>query len=431
MNALPEILPITPFTTAPHGEVVLPGSKSLTNRALLLAAMGPAPVTLTGALFSEDTELMVAALRQLGCTIESDSNVLTLRVSNQDRLFSATEPVDLFVGLAGTAARFLTAFCAAAPRGVYRLDGIEQMRHRPMAELINGLRELGADVRCTGEEGFFPLEIHAIGLRGGSIDLDASASSQLLSALLMLAPFAREPVTIQLTGPVRWTYVEMTRRLMEEFGSNIAPAESERFHITPHAYRPPSNHPIEPDATAASYWHALNHILSGHLTFPGLRAPGEGLQGDAAFIEVLQRISGFPDDVALDENFKEISDTFLTLAAIAPLRRGTTRITGISHTRAQETDRVAGMANELRRLGQDVVEEHDSLTITPRPLKTDQIIETYGDHRFAMSFGILGCHDLHGDGSPWLSIRHPHVCAKTFPHFFELLDTERTKSSAE
>jgi 3-phosphoshikimate 1-carboxyvinyltransferase len=431
VNSLPEILPITPFTTAPRGEVGLPGSKSLTNRALLLAAMGQDPVTLTGALFSEDTELMATALRQLGCKVEADANALTLRVSDQDKLFSVPEPVDIFVGLAGTAARFLTAFCAAAPHGVYRLDGVEQMRHRPMAELINGLRELGADIRCTGAEGFFPLEIHAQGLRGGAIELDASASSQLLSALLMVAPLAAEPVSIQLSGSVRWTYVEMTRRLMEEFGAQIAPAESGRFEATPQPYAPPASHPIEPDASAASYWHALNHVLSGDLTFPGLRAPGEGLQGDAAFIEVLQRISGIPDNIDLNEDFKEISDTFLTLAAIAPLRRGKTRITGISHTRAQETDRVAGMARELNRLGQDVIEEHDALTISPRPLTPDQVIETYGDHRFAMSFGILGCHDLRGDGSPWLSIRHPHVCAKTFPHFFKLLDTVRTKSSAE
>ncbi len=429
MPPLPEILPITPFTASPTGEVVLPGSKSLTNRALLLAAMGTEPVALTGALFSEDTALMAAALRALGCSVKADESSLTLQVSAQENLFRASEPVDLFVGLAGTAARFLTAFCASAPRGVYRLDGIEQMRHRPMAELINGLRGLGADVRCRGEEGFFPLEIHAKGLKGGSITLDASASSQLLSALLMVAPLANGPVSIQLSGSVRWTYVEMTRRLMQEFGAKIAPAESGRFDLTPHAYAPPASHAIEPDASAASYWHALNHILSASLTFPGLRVPGEGLQGDAAFVEVLHRIALLPDDVLLDENFKEISDTFLTLGAIAPLRKGPTRITGIAHTRAQETDRVAGMATELRRLGQDVIEEEDALTITPRPLLTDHVVETYGDHRFAMSFAILSCHDLRGDGTPWLSIHHPAVCAKTFPHFFELLDAVRTKSS--
>ncbi|GAB5558671.1 MAG: 3-phosphoshikimate 1-carboxyvinyltransferase [Synoicihabitans sp.] len=430
MSPLPEVLPISPFTASPRGEVNLPGSKSLTNRALILAAMGQAPVTLTGALFSEDTELMTTALRKLGCTVEANAEALTLQVSDQANLFTVKDPVDLFVGLAGTAARFLTAFCAAAPRGVYRLDGVEQMRHRPMAELINGLRGLGADVRCTEAEGFFPLEIHAKGLRGGDIELDASASSQLLSALLMVSPLAAETVSIQLTGTVRQTYIDMTRRLMSEFGGKSSAHDSGRFTITPHHYAPPAEHAIEPDASAASYWHALNHIAGGKLEFPGLRAPGKGLQGDAVFVEVLSRIAATPEDVAIDENFKEISDTFLTLAAIAPLRRGTTRITGISHTRAQETDRVAGMAAELKRLGQEVVEEEDALTITPRPLLPDQTVETYGDHRFAMSFGILGCHDLRGDGTPWLSIHHPAVCAKTFPHFFELLETVRTKSSA-
>lgn len=431
MTALPEVLPITPFTSPPCGEVVLPGSKSLTNRALLLAAFGSEPVTLTGSLFSEDTELMAEALRQLGCTVEAHASALTLRVSDQANLFNSEAPVNIFVGLAGTAARFLTAFCAAAPRGVYRLDGIEQMRHRPMAHLINALRDLGADVRCTGIEGFFPLEIHAHGINGGDIEIDASASSQLLSALLMVAPQAAGAVSIQLTGTVRWTYVEMTRNLMTEFGALIPPAQADRFIIDSVTYSPPNTYAIEPDASAASYWHMLNHTEQGSMGFPNLRAPGEGLQGDAAFVEVVNQASACPSGSTFEYDFHEISDTFLTLAAVAPLRDGPTRITGIAHTRAQETDRVAGMANELRRLGQEVIEEEGSLTITPRPLLPDQIIETYGDHRFAMSFAILGCHDLRGDGSPWLSIHHPEVCGKTFPHFFELLDTVRTKSSGE
>ncbi len=430
VNTLPEILPIVPFTRPVEDVVVLPGSKSLTNRALLLAAYGTQPVTLTGALFSEDTQLMADGLRQLGCRVEADDTALTLRVSNQGQLFRSEEPVELFVGLSGTTARFLTAFCAAAPRGIYRLDGVEQMRHRPMAGLINALRELGADVRCTGAEGFFPLEIHARGLRGGSIELDASASSQLLSALLMVAPLAEGPTSIQLVGTVRWTFVEMTRKLMAEFGGQVASAEENRFAIVPHAYTPPSVHPIEPDATAASYWQALMLLVGGSLRLPHLRPPGKGLQGDAAFADVVQRVWVRPAGELFEENFKEISDTFLTLAAIAPVLDGPTRITGIAHTRHQETDRVAAMATELRRLGQEVVEEEAALTITPQPLKVDQVIETYGDHRFAMSFGILGCFNLRGDGLPWLSIHHPEVCVKTFPHFFELLESVRAKSSA-
>src|SRR5688572_30553611 len=184
--SLPDSLPIRPFTRPARGEVALPGSKSLTNRALLIAALCDSPVTLTGALFSEDTQLMGAALRQLGFVVEEDGGAKTIRVEGRGGLIPA-ERADLFVGLAGTAARFLTALCAAAPRGVYRLDGVSQMRKRPMRGLIEALRQLGADIRCTGAEGFFPLEIHAHGLRGGAVSIDASESSQLLSALLMVA----------------------------------------------------------------------------------------------------------------------------------------------------------------------------------------------------------------------------------------------------
>jgi 3-phosphoshikimate 1-carboxyvinyltransferase len=426
--ALPDPLPILPFTRPVRGEVALPGSKSITNRALLLAALCDRPVTLTGALFSEDTQLMAAALRQLGFSVAADERAGTLRVSEQTRGFTATG-ADLFVGLAGTAARFLTALCAAAPRGTYRLDGVPQMRKRPMRGLIEGLRALGADIRCPGEEGFFPLEIRARGLRGGTVKLDASESSQLLSALLLVAPLAAGPVEVILTSGVRRTFVEMTQRLMAQFGQSTAPAsDAARFGFHPGHYASPGAFAIEPDATAASYFQALPVVAGGSLALPGLGPPGTGLQGDAAFSEVLARVRARPPGAPFTEDFHEISDTFLTLAAIAPLLDGPTRITGIAHTRKQETDRVAGMARELRKLGQEVVEEEGALTITPRPLCDGVEIETYGDHRFAMSFGILGCHDLHGDGRPWLSIRNPACCAKTFPHFFELLETVRQNS---
>lgn len=428
---LPDLLPIPPFTRPARGEVVLPGSKSLTNRALLLAALCEHPVQLTGALSSEDTHLMAAALRALGLTVAADDTAHTLAVSGQANAFNASAPGDLFVGLAGTAARFLTALCAAAPRGVYRLDGVPQMRKRPMRGLIDALRALGADIRCPGEDGFFPLEIHARGLAGGRVTLDASESSQLLSALLMVAPLARAPLDIALTGTVRRTFVEMTARLMAEFGVRLEPsADGSHFRVSPASYRSPGVYSIEPDATAASYFQALPLVVGGELALPGLRPPGAGLQGDSAFIDVLGRVRQRRDAALLAEDFHEISDTFLTLAAIAPLLSGPTRITGIAHTRKQETDRVAGMARELTRLGQHVVETDDALEIHPRPLRIGEIIETYGDHRFAMSFGILGCRDLQGNGRPWLTIRNPACCAKTFPHFFELLESVRQKSLA-
>lgn len=427
--SLPNLLPIQPFTRPVHGEVILPGSKSLTNRALLLAALCDAPVLLTGALFSEDTHLMAEALKKLGISVSTDEGAKTIAVSGQSKRFSSDHPVDLFVGLAGTAARFLTALCAAAPQGIYRIDGVPQMRKRPMKGLIDALRALGADVRCTHEEGFSPLEIHARGLQGGTVNIDASASSQLLSALLMVAPLAGGPIDVKLASGVRWTFVEMTFRLMAEFGIPMDQRGSRsRFLLQPGLYRAPTQYAIEPDATAASYFQALPLVVGGELKLLGLRPPGAGLQGDAEFANVLARAQTRTPRALFAENFHEISDTFLTLAAIAPLLDGPTLITGITHTRKQETDRVAGMARELTRLGQHVIETEDSLEIHPRPLVAGETIETYGDHRFAMSFGILGCHNVHGDGRPWLTIRDPGCCVKTFPNFFELLESLRLKS---
>jgi 3-phosphoshikimate 1-carboxyvinyltransferase len=213
----------------------------------------------------------------------------------------------------------------------------------------------------------------------------------------------------------------------------------------PQPYAPVGgSYAIEADASAASYFLALPVVTGGKLTLRGAQDAKKGLQGDTAFADVVRVIGAkvasdsqgltveFPASArraSVDvRDFRPISDTFLTLAAITPLLPGPTRITGIAHTRKQETDRVAGMARELAKLGQEVREEHDALTITPRPLKSGVEIETYGDHRFAMSFGVLGCHDALGDGRPWLSIRNPACCAKTFPDFFELLESLRKKS---
>lgn len=427
----------------------MPGSKSITNRALLLAALSDRRgVKLTGALFSEDTHLMAEALGKLGFVIEADTVRGEITLDGGGGKIPATT-AELFVGLAGTAARFLTALCAAARSGTYRLDGVPQMRKRPMKPLIDGLRALGAEIRCPGEEGFFPLEIRAHGLTGGVVELDASESSQLLSALLMVAPFARGDVRIVLRGPVRRAYVTMSAQMMQAFHPEKQPLVHEEgagtfvVRAQPRPYAPAGSYAIEADASAASYYLALPLVTGGTLTLAGAQDARQGLQGDTEFADVVRAIGGnvtaknnalevsFGRDGrrhAIARDFKPISDTFLTLAAIAPLLSGTTRISGIAHTRKQETDRVAGMARELGKLGQQVVEEEDALTITPRPLKTGVEIETYGDHRFAMSFGVLGCHDLHGDGRPWLAIKNPACCAKTFPHFFELLESVRQKS---
>jgi 3-phosphoshikimate 1-carboxyvinyltransferase len=449
---LPAVLPVPPFTQPVQGEMELPGSKSITNRALLLAALCDQPVTLTGALFSEDTHLMGTALRALGFAVTEDAAAKTIRVAGRGGELPNSR-ADLFVGLAGTAARFLTALCAAAPRGVYRIDGVPQMRKRPMKPLIDALRALGADIRCTGEEGFFPLEVHARGLAGGSVELDASESSQLLSALLMVAPLARADVHVRLRGSVRWSYVDMTAQVMQAFTpaqrSRVQRQDAQSFTIAAGAqpYRLATNaYAIEPDASAASYFLALPLVTGGQLGLRGAQDARRGLQGDTEFADVVRAVGAtvtatsrglevaFPRGgtrrALAERNFKAISDTFLTLAALAPLLDGPTRITGIAHTRKQETDRVAGMARELTRLGQRVIESEDALEIHPAPLVEGQTVETYGDHRFAMSFGVLGCHDLQGTGRSWLAIKDPACCAKTFPHFFELLESLRQKSLA-
>lgn len=447
-SPLPAQLPVIPFTRPVSGPVAIPGSKSLTNRALLLAALCDRPVTLTGALFSDDTRLMAEALRRLGLSVSADEAAGTLAVAAQDNAFRAAAPVDLFVGLAGTAARFLTALCAAAPRGVYRIQGTERMNQRPMKGLIDALRALGADIRCTGIEGFFPVEIHASGLRGGPVAIDATESSQMLSALLMVAPLADRPVEVTAVGGVRWPFVQMTSRIMQAFQpgaeKNVERLDDTRFRVKKSpapAYSVPDAYPIEPDATAASYFAALPLAVGGCTLLANLH---QGLQGDTAFLDVLARVgarvestpAGYqvaqPASTALagvTADFSGFSDTFLTLAALAPLLSGPTTITGIAHTRKQETDRVAGMAAELRRLGQGVIETEDALVITPdlAALRAARgtVVRTYHDHRFAMAFGILGCHDLHRDGRPWLTIDNPACCAKTFPDFFNVLDSLR------
>jgi 3-phosphoshikimate 1-carboxyvinyltransferase len=420
--ALPASLPIQPFSRPVRGEVTLPGSKSITNRALILGALGQHTVTLRGALFSRDTRIMVAALRVLGFDVSTDEKNLTITIAGRSGEIPVRE-AKIEVGNAGTAARFLTAFVCLRPDGAYHFDGDEAMRRRPIGALLEALESQGAKASARS----FPFTLRTAGLPGGRIALDASESSQMLSALLMIAPHAKSPLTVELKGEAgSRPFVAMTEAMVRNFSASGA------------------NYDIEGDASAGSYYLALPLVTGGSVNLTNY---GGQLQGDVQFSQVLKRVglslggagksAGLTASFdrksprrGLDANFREFSDTFLTLAALAPLLDGPTRITGIAHTRKQETDRVAGMARELIKLGQDVVETEDSLTITPRPLKSGVEIETYDDHRFAMSFGILGCHDLHGNGQPWLTIKNPACCAKTFPHFFELLESLRKKSLA-
>lgn len=415
---LADPLPITPFTHPVQGVVELPGSKSITNRALILAALAEGTTTLTGALFSRDSRIMVTALQTLGFTVTDDESTHTIVVEGRGGEIPVAS-AKIHVGNAGTAARFLTALVCLHPNGTYELDGDEAMRKRPIGSLLDALTEQDAQV----DNRSFPFTLKTAGLRGGEVSIDASESSQMLSALLLAGSRASAPLKIKITGePGSRPFVEMTKRIIEQFSQS------------------PSIYDVEGDASAASYLLTLPVVTGGEITLPNF---GGDLQGDCRFLEVIRHVSLQVDEddkssryfyardtrlKPVEQNFREFSDTFLTIAAIAPLLDGPTIITGIAHTRKQETDRVSGMARELIKLGQKVIETEDSLEIHPQPLKSDVVIETYEDHRFAMSFGILGCHDLRGDGRPWLSIKDPTCCGKTFPAFFDVLESLRQSS---
>ncbi|MFO8027952.1 MAG: 3-phosphoshikimate 1-carboxyvinyltransferase [Opitutales bacterium] len=442
-------LPITSCQGPLDATIELPGSKSITNRALILATLAKGATTLKGALFSRDTRIMLTALDTLGYPVTIDAEAAEITIRSEDGEIPAKN-AQVHVGNAGTAARFLTAFLARQRGGRYDLDGDPAMRERPMSGLLDALVALdAAEFEFHGEPGHFPFTLIAKGYSGGTAQVDASASSQILSALLLSGTSETGALTL-VCPEVRPAYVAITLKMREAFGAEPLQADaSGRYHLAPLAYSSPGTYSVEPDISAAGYFLALTLIQGGQMRLPHLGP--EPLQGDAHFVEVLAhhglRVDAEPEawvatrapeeDIRRDHrevDFNAFSDTFLTYAAIAPLLGGSVRITGIGHTRHQETDRIAGMAAELSKLGQLVKEEDDALTIAPKPnelraraLRARKVgelltVETYEDHRFAMSFGILASYDLLGDGKPWLAIKDPACCGKTFPQFFEVLD---------
>ncbi|EDY85227.1 3-phosphoshikimate 1-carboxyvinyltransferase [Verrucomicrobiia bacterium DG1235] len=434
--------PIIPFTTPVNGSVTVPGSKSITNRALIIAALANGETLLENCLFSEDTEIMVKALQDLGFEIQPDRDAKTIRVSGLSGQIP-NKQANIFVGNSGTSARFLTAFLCLSEGGDYTLDGVPQMRKRPIADLAETLNQLGAEIETTN--GFAPLRIKSRGLRGGRASIDASSSSQFVSALVMAAPYATEGVEIVLADTsVRRGYIDMTLEMLKQFGvpkSALASSES-GYSIQRHTpyQAKPEGYLVEGDASAASYFFALPVAVTGQLEIHGVTK--KSLQGDIAFSTRMEEAGAYIEwhdtyavchyepgaqPESLQGSFYPYSDTFLTAAAIAPLLNGPTTIEEIGHTRHQECDRIAAMADGLQRLGQIVAETEGSLTITPQPLQPSSVA-TYHDHRVAMSFGILGCYDALGNGQPWLQIENPTCCKKTFPDFFQVLEKLRQES---
>jgi 3-phosphoshikimate 1-carboxyvinyltransferase len=431
MSKYPRQIEICPLTTRPCACVHVPGSKSITNRALVLAALTASEgrdLVLEGALQSHDTEVMVNCLCKLGFYVTPDWTTakITLRHQTSKQM---PPTADLFVANSGTSMRFLTAMVALG-HGRYRLDGVPRMRERPIEDLLAALNELGVDAVSENRDGCPPVVIDTRGLAGGSVRIQGGSSSQFLSGLLMAAPFARSDLSIDVDGTlVSVPYVSMTVAMMRQFGLAIEQDRPDHFHI-PAPQRPSSvpRYVIEPDASAASYFFGAAAICGGSVRVKGLSAGS--LQGDVGFVEILEqmgcRIERATDALTvhggslhgIDVDMNDISDTVMTLGAVASFAEGSTTIRNVAHIRHKETDRIAALATELRRIGATVEEFADGLTITPAPLHGG-VIETYADHRIAMSLALVG---LRIAG---IVIDHPACVAKTYPCFFDDLDRLR------
>lgn len=415
------------------GEIRVPGSKSLTNRAVLCAAMAQGRSVLDGVLESEDTIVMIDAWRKLGLRIDWD----------RDRCQAVIEgcggqpPIDrgdLFVANSGTSIRFLTA-ALAATHGEYILDGVPRMRERPIGDLIHGLRHLGADLSSENVTNADcpPVRLRAKGLQGGRSSVRGDVSSQFLSGMLMAAPYCQTPVELSVLGNlVSKPYVDMTLAVMRSFGvdaktTSIAGATPLNYQIdAPRKYQG-TQYRIEPDASAASYFWAAAAITGGRVRVLGLGP--DALQGDVGFVKVLEQMGSqvttgvdqngeswieVSDRAShgVDINMSDISDTVQTLAAVALFADSPTRVRGVAHNRHKETDRIGDLITEIRRLGAEAQEHEDGLTIFPKPLHPCEI-HTYRDHRMAMSLALVAMM------VPGCLVLDPRCTEKTYPKYFE------------
>jgi 3-phosphoshikimate 1-carboxyvinyltransferase len=410
-----------------------PGSKSLTNRALILAALSKGVCNLSNCLFADDTLVMIEALQRLGFGLDVDRAGSSIAVHGQSGAIPSSS-ADLFCGNSGTSIRFLAALCTLGKSARYTLDGIPRMRQRPIGQLVDLLRNYGARINYLGEAGFPPIEVLADSLAGGINRFASAQSSQFLSALLQVCPCARHECKIDLEPPVTsWPYVAMTMQLMDRFGA------------TPELLRDPMGNPVqivverggyratdytvEPDASNASYFLAAAALHKGSkLTLHGLGK--SSLQGDVGFADVLHRMGApliFGRDFItmmgadrlepIDVDLSDMPDTAQTLAVVALFAGGPSTIRGLHTLRLKETDRIAALATELRKLGGDVdVEGDDAITISPpedpRGLRPASIA-TYDDHRMAMSFALAATR-IAG-----VAIEDPQCVNKTYPHYFD------------
>jgi len=422
---------IVPFGKPVDADVQVVGSKSYTNRALVIAALARGDSELTGALFSDDTRFMSEALRALGVDVQADEAARVLRVRGVAGHVPALT-ARCFVGNAGTAARFLPVVMALG-RGVYEIDGVARMRERPIGPLVGALTRLGVQVEALEKPDCFPLRVHGGSLQGGRVSIAGHVSSQYVSGLMMGGPAMPRGLTVEIDGDlVSRPYVEMTAQAMRDFGAHVDRDGERCFVIHGDPLYAGRRYRVEPDASAASYFFAAAAITGGRVRVEGLGT--RSLQGDRGFAHILARmgcevlegedfteVRGARDGGGLrgvEVDMADLSDVAQTLAVVAPFASSPTRVTGIGFIRAKETDRVAAVVRELTRLGIAATEEKDGFVVHPgRP--GAGAVDTYDDHRMAMSFALLGLQH------PGIAIRNPACVSKTFPDFFERLEALR------
>jgi len=413
-----------------NGEINLPGSKSLSNRALLLAALAKGTTTLTNLLDSDDIRHMLNALQKLGVNYQLSDDKKQCVVEGLGRAFNTTElgELELFLGNAGTAMRPLCAALCLG-QGEYVLTGEPRMFERPIGSLVEALQQAGADVTYLKDENYPPLKINGTGLKGGNIKIDGSVSSQFLTAFLMSAPMAANDTTVEIVGElVSKPYIKITLKIMSDFGIEVdnENGEYQKFTIKGgQTYIAAGNYLVEGDASSASYFLAAGAIGGGTIKVTGIGR--NSVQGDIQFADALEAMGAeieWGDDYikaskgelkAIDMDFNHIPDAAMTIAVAALFATGTTKITNVYNWRVKETDRLFAMATELRKVGAFVVEGHDFIEVTaPDEIKHAEV-DTYDDHRIAMCFSLVA---LSGTS---VTINDPKCTSKTFPDYFEKL----------
>ncbi len=421
-----ESITLQPVTRV-DGEVQIPGSKSLSNRILLLAALAEGSTRITNLLDSDDIRHMLTALKQLGVRYQLSDDRRSCTVEGIGGSFSS-QAAELFLGNAGTAMRPLTAALCLG-QGEFLLTGEPRMYERPIRDLVDALRTLGADISYLKDEGYPPLKINARGLPGGQVKIRGNISSQFLTALLMVAPLAAGDLTIEMDGElVSKPYIDITLHTMRSFGIEVDNDNYQRFHIKgQQTYCSPGEIMVEGDASSASYFLAAAAIAGGTIRVHGVGS--DSVQGDKHFADVLEQMGagvtwgptwiqvtrGTLKGVDLDLN--HIPDAAMTIATTALFAEGPTAIRNIYNWRVKETDRLSAMATELRKVGASVVEGEDFIEITPPAQLQEAAIDTYDDHRMAMCFSLVALSD-----TP-VTINDPGCTAKTFPEYFSLFET--------